>query len=144
MIKILVLIVSSWIGSLIISTTIANLLQVGWLLKGIMQLLSAAIVAAIFVTMTYLSLLGGVIFVIAVLIVKVLSLLFLSYYVRKARGGSFGKETQWATELIKNGDTEFTTATTRLPTQELQEISIIAESKEELRDLTVKRFEEYQ
>lgn len=144
MVELLVIIASAWIGALIISTTVANTLRLGWLLKGAVQFLAAGIVAAVLVTVGYISLIGGAIFILALLIVKLLSLLFLTYYVRKARDGSFGKETRWATELIKSGDTEFTTATTQLPAQELQEVSIVAESKEELRDLTIKRYEEYQ
>jgi len=60
----------------------------------------------------------------------------------KALNGEYGEVTKWATELTKEGDMAFATAIQSLPKEEKIEISIIVESKEELRELTMERFEE--
>lgn len=62
--------------------------------------------------------------------------------VSNALDGEYGKETKWAAELSKEGDQLFEMAATELDQSELMEIGIVAESKEELRELTVERFEE--
>lgn len=59
-----------------------------------------------------------------------------------ALNGDYGDETQWATELIDEGDEYFTLAVQNLPQTEMMELGIIAESKEELRTKTIERFEE--
>jgi len=60
----------------------------------------------------------------------------------KALDGDYGEVTQWAAEMTKNGDMEFATAIQALPKNERMEIGVIAESKEELRELTMERFDE--
>lgn len=61
---------------------------------------------------------------------------------KKALDGEYGKPSQWATELIEEEDQLFILAVNSLPNMEMKEIGIIAESKEELRELTVERLEE--
>lgn len=61
---------------------------------------------------------------------------------RNAMNGKYGDETRWATELIDEGDQHFTLAVQSLPQKEMMELGIIAESKEELRNKTIERFEE--
>jgi len=60
----------------------------------------------------------------------------------KALDGDYGKETQWASELVDEGDQLFTVAVSEMPNAELRDCGIIAESKEELREVVVERFEE--
>lgn len=59
----------------------------------------------------------------------------------KALNGEYGNETMWASELIEEGDELFIVAVNTLPKTEMTEVGIIAESKEELRELAVERFE---
>lgn len=63
-------------------------------------------------------------------------------HVDNALDGEYGQETQWAAELSQEGDTLFEIAATELPQEDLMEVGIVAESKEELRELTVERLEE--
>lgn len=60
----------------------------------------------------------------------------------KALNGDYGNETMWASELVEEGDQLFIMAVNTLPQSEMTEVGIIAESKQELRDLTVERFED--
>lgn len=59
-----------------------------------------------------------------------------------ALNGKYGNMTMWAAELIDDGDREFTIAATALSDKERMEIGVIADSKEELRELTIERLEE--
>lgn len=61
---------------------------------------------------------------------------------RKALDGQYGDITMWAAELVQNGDMEFAFAIDALPKSERMEIGVIAESKEELRRLTMERLDE--
>lgn len=61
---------------------------------------------------------------------------------RKALEGEYGELAQWGAEIIDEGDIEFAFAMNALSKSERKEIGIIAESKEELRELTVERFNE--
>lgn len=57
--------------------------------------------------------------------------------------GHYGESIKWAYELIEQDqDREFMYAQAALPPMELKEIQVIADSKQELRTLTVERFEE--
>ncbi len=60
----------------------------------------------------------------------------------KALDGDYGEVTQWAAEMTQDGDMAFATAIQALPENERMEIGIVAESKEELRELTMERFDE--
>lgn len=61
---------------------------------------------------------------------------------KKARAGGYGDEVKWATELVDDGDQMFIIALNGVSQTEMKEIGIIAESKEQLRELTIERFEE--
>jgi len=60
----------------------------------------------------------------------------------KALNGDYGEVTQWAAEITRDGDMAFAQAIQALPDSEKTEIKIIADSKEELRELTMERFDE--
>lgn len=62
--------------------------------------------------------------------------------INNALDGEYGDETKWAAELSEEGDTLFEIAATELPQEDLMEVGIVAESKEELREMTVERLEE--
>lgn len=61
------------------------------------------------------------------------------YQGKKLLNGDYGEQARWAAELVQSGDTEFIEACARLPQVELREVGIMAEDKEELRELTVER-----
>jgi hypothetical protein len=60
----------------------------------------------------------------------------------RAKRGDYGDSTKWATELLEADDQHFELAVKGLSKNELKEVGIIADSKEELRELAVERFEE--
>ena len=119
------------------------MLGAGTILKGIIQVAAATVAGVALLHGGYLSLVGVGVFVGAVVVLKAIIALLFVFYFYQALQGELGEETQWATELAKDGDDEFIKAMTSLPSQELKEVSIIAESKSELRELTVERSEEY-
>lgn len=61
---------------------------------------------------------------------------------KKALDGKYGKEAKWMMEYVRDGDQEFIEAAKSLDTMEQKEVSIIAESKEELRERTISRANE--
>lgn len=70
------------------------------------------------------------------------SVVYKSIQRKRALDGLYGEETQWAAELVEEGDQAFIIAVNSLPKVEMTEIGIIAESKEELRELTIERLDE--
>lgn len=76
-------------------------------------------------------------------IININSILYKNHQTEKALGGGYGEEVQWASELVDEGDALFTMAINDLPEREMKEVGIIAESKEELRDLTIERYDEH-
>lgn len=62
---------------------------------------------------------------------------------RKTLNGKYGIESQWAAELVEDDDREFEIAMQHLPEMHLREVGVIAESKDELRELTIDRFDEF-
>jgi hypothetical protein len=61
---------------------------------------------------------------------------------KKALNGEYGDHVQWGSELVDEGDQMFIAAVNELPNSELRDVGIIAESKGELREKTVERFDE--
>lgn len=64
------------------------------------------------------------------------------YQTKKVLSGGYGEVAKWAGEIIEEGeDRHFILAMNALPQEEIMEVSIIAESKEEMRELIKERFE---
>jgi len=61
---------------------------------------------------------------------------------KKVLAGDYGEQARWAAELVESGDDEFIEASARLPQIHLNEIGILSDSKEELRENTIERAEE--
>jgi hypothetical protein len=61
---------------------------------------------------------------------------------KKLLNGDFGEQARWALELFEEGDDEFIEASARLSQIQLREIGIVADDKEELRELTVEHAQE--
>lgn len=59
-----------------------------------------------------------------------------------ALDGEYGNLTQWGAELSEEGDDEFVIAMNGLTREDRMEIGIIADTKSELREKTIERFNE--
>lgn len=79
---------------------------------------------------------------IAPLIITALAVIDKHVQKRRTLSGKYGPEAQWAAEIANSGDEEFQFAVRVLSKREMREIGIIAESKEELRELTIERLDE--
>jgi hypothetical protein len=75
------------------------------------------------------------------LVVRIFAYLWFWRMGKKMLQGEYGEETKWAMELAKEGDDEFIEAADRLSELEMNEIGIIADSKEELRELVIEENE---
>ena len=85
---------------------------------------------------------GGVLIALAPLL-TFLSLIVYAYWVgQRALSGKMGKETQWIAELVKDDNKPFIEAMNHLNQDEVKEITIIAESKQELNELALERAKE--
>lgn len=82
---------------------------------------------------------GGLIIVVK--ITKVTSRFHKRRQRKKALNGDYGEEVRWATELVEE-DMMFRVAVNHLPSIQIKELGIIAESKEELREITIERLDE--
>lgn len=61
---------------------------------------------------------------------------------RKALNGDYGEITKWAAEITEDGNVEFAMAIKDLSETDKMEIAVIADSKEELHELVIERFDE--
>jgi hypothetical protein len=74
-------------------------------------------------------------------VVTILWFVFVGY---RVLSGKHGEQAMWAAEIVRDGDEDFEEASDGLTQRELREVGIIADSKEELREKTIQRFEEKQ
>lgn len=108
----------------------------------IMQILGMGTLAYLLFTAGIVGFIGAGIIAAFPLVTRLIAVGFIAWMGRRALTGKLGEETQWAAELVEEGDKEFMQAAKALPSYELKEVGIIAESKTELRDLTIERYEE--
>lgn len=62
----------------------------------------------------------------------------------RVKRGDYGEEAKWAYELFKEQDTEFIRAQAALPKQDVMEAKVIADSKQQLREVVIDRYESRQ
>ena len=136
-------VVGVWFVSLIVSSAIGQVLGLNVFGNTAFQTLSMGAVAYVLFHYSMIGLIGVALIVSSVVIIKLVGVALLALYSYRALQGSLGDEAQWAAEFIKEGDQEFTRAMSALPSAELKEVKIIAESKSELRELTIQRYEQY-
>jgi len=141
----LAIVLASIIPSVVIGATVANKITERNGVVGIMQALVGAAIGLALVEFIGLALWVAVATTIAsqtinaiAAIVKVNNL----RQRRKALDGEYGEITQWAAEITKDGDQEFAIAINQLSKADKMEIAVIAESKEELHELVIERFDE--
>lgn len=79
---------------------------------------------------------------IAPLTITAIAVIDTKWQKRRTLSGKFGDEARWAAEIVDSGDQEFAYAVKVLPQRELREIGILADTKEDLRELTIERLDE--
>lgn len=140
----IVTVVGAWFAVLIVSTIIgAGMFGLNTFANTAWQAICMVGLAAVLFHYGLVGVIGAAVIVASIVAIKLVGVVFIALYSYRALKGSLGDEAQWAAEFIKEGDEEFTRAMTALPSQELKEARIIAESKEELREITIERYEEY-
>jgi hypothetical protein len=88
-------------------------------------------------TLEAIGLLAAVLIVLLPILFRLLSVILNYRAGKKVLDGEYGEAAMWAGELVQDEDEEFVQAMVTMSSTELREIGIIAESKEELRDITV-------
>lgn len=58
---------------------------------------------------------------------------------KKALRGDYGKEKRWVAEMVRDNDEEFMNAVSDVSTMDVREVMIIADSKQELKELVIQR-----
>lgn len=133
---------STTIVAMAFINTILKLLGVGGILRLVFQTVGVGLIAYLLFNAEFIGIALTIGMVITPIVISVFYTLFMIWVGRRALNGDLGKESQWASELIDERDAEFITATRALPEIELKEVAILSESKEELREMTVERYEE--
>jgi hypothetical protein len=139
------IVLASIIPSTVLGAKIAHQLSEDQRFIGVMQALVGVVIGVIAIKVIGLALWVGVATTIASQTINAIAALVKMWNRRqrnKALDGDYGQITQWAAELTRDGDMEFAMAIKALPKREKTDIAIIADSKEELRELTMERFEE--
>lgn len=72
-------------------------------------------------------------------VIRVFAMMWFYYIGKKILNGDFGEESQWAAQLTEAGDEEFIEASQNLSKIELRESGIIAETREEMRDVVIEK-----
>jgi len=127
---------------MMIAKTVAYRLgQTGWNIVPF-QMLSVGALFLILGSVTSLPLSVAVVGTFIPLIINIIASVHNILRKRRALRGEYGPETQWAAELVEEGHYEFAHAVETLPERELMEIGVMAESKEELYEITVERLDE--
>jgi len=85
---------------------------------------------------------GGVLIALAPLITFLLLIVYAYWLGQRALSGKMGEETQWIAELVKDDNKPFIEAMNHLNQSEMKEITIIADNKEELKELALERAKE--
>lgn len=139
------IVLASIIPSVVVGATIAHQLTEWQPFVGVMQAIVGALIglaAVEFIGLAPLVIVGTITASQTINVIASSVKLWNRRQRKKALDGDYGEVTQWAAELTKSGDMEFATAIQAMPDSELMEIGIIADSKEELRELVIERFDE--
>lgn len=93
-------------------------------------------------TMSFISLPVAVAVIMTPLGARIFAYVWFYWQGKKILNGEYGKQTQWAAELVESGDEEFLQASAQLSQMELREVGIMSDSKKELRENTINRVQE--
>jgi len=75
-------------------------------------------------------------------VTNVMGILYFYWLGQRALKGKMGKEQQWMAELVDANDEKFMESMQELGRMEMKEITVIADSKEELRQAAIERAED--
>lgn len=132
--------IATLFGTALLAKVVFNRGAVG---VAVLQIIGMATLAYGLLSVGVVGIIGAGIIAAFPITTRLFAYLFVAWIKARAMSGKMGDETMWAAELVEEQDTEFIRATAALPSYELKEVGIIAESKEELRDLTIERYEQY-
>lgn len=130
--------------TIFVASIIAVMVSNNSFIKMAIQLLAMGALGYGLYTIGFIGIIPAIAIAAVPITTRVVSYIFIKILTRRAISGKMGKESRWAAELHRERDTEFMQAAQVLPRAHLTEVSILADSKEELRELTIERAEEYQ
>lgn len=87
----------------------------------------------------FASLWGGIIIALSPFIVGLMTLLYFYWLGRRALAGKMGKKQQWMAEMVRDDNEPFIEAMESLDRMEMKEITVVADSKQELKELAIDR-----
>lgn len=135
-----------------VGISIVVMIVVGTIVKGLLgfrsavnyvaQQLTLGIIGYIAATEFGFALVAVGILVLFPPVVHLITQLLTRFIMWRTARGDYGEHAKWAYELFNEGDTKFIRAQTYLSAMDVREIVVIADSKQEFRDLMVERFEE--
>jgi len=129
----------SLVGMVVVGTIVKQFLG---LRSGINWLAQTAVLAGA-ASVLALATIPTVIMVLFPTVIHLLKFGVLKVIEYRVVNGHYGDSIMWAYELIEHEeDREFMYAQAALPPMEIKELQVMADSKQELRDLTVERYEE--
>lgn len=85
---------------------------------------------------------AGVLIALAPVFGALATVLYFYWLGRRALAGKMGEEQQWMAEFINENDEEFMHAMAQINRMEAKELFVLAEDKEELRELALERVSE--
>jgi len=85
---------------------------------------------------------AGVLIALAPVFGALVGVLYFYWLGRRALAGKMGEEQQWMAEFINENDEEFMHAMAQINRMEAKELFVLAEDKEELRELALERASE--
>lgn len=141
----IVVVLASIIPSVVVGATIANVITDWNPAVAVMQAIVGAVIGLAVVEFIGLSSLVIVATTIASQTINAIGTciaLWNRRQRRKALNGDYGEVTMWATEIVDDGDMDFAMAIQALSEADKMEIGIIADDKEELRNLVIDRLDE--
>ena len=128
----------SIVGMVVVGTVIKGMLG----LRSVINFVAQTLVLYGVATLLGLSMLQTGIMVAFPLVIHLTKITLFKIVEARASRGHYGEEAQWAYELMKSDDEQFIHAQHVLPNREVREVSIIADSKDEMRDLMIERYNE--
>lgn len=131
-----------------LGTGIVVMVAVGTVVKGFLGLRSAinwlvqtAVLAALATAVGFTTVQTAIVVALPA-VIHLLVWVLTKFIEWKAKSGRYGEEAKWAYELFEAGDEQFIHAQAALPKHEVMEVQVIADSKDEFRDLMVERYNE--
>lgn len=135
-------IVALVLANLIITPILFGLM--GWSAGtiGIVRAVGFFVIGFASVYLGILPLFAGIAIILLPAILGVMSMAYYYWLGRRALAGKMGQEQQWMAELVEADDEKFMRSMQQVGRMEMKEITVVADSKEELRQAVIERAEE--